>query len=613
MALENLEKRLRARAKRAAKRSNPAARAARKKAAAAEDSAELPRWLRRLLILGGSLTLLVVAVGLFLIFFYTSGGRDVSVTVTLPTSVVRGAPFDVQVDVINSTGAALQGGTIELDLPAGLVNYGGPNPSSISDDVGTVGTGSLSKKTYSLLPVGNVGSAETVDAVLNYSSGGGTQFNARGTAQTTIQGQALNVSATPPSQILAGSSFSLPVTYENDSDFAFPAVALSANYPDGFKFDSSDVAPESLNNYWQLGALAPHASGTLTIVGHLAAGSGSGVTLPLTLAATFNGTDFPVAETAVALNPSPAPVGLTVLVNGANAYVARVGDTLNYAIDYQNLSGIALSNATIKATLLGDLLDFGTIATDGQFNAGTQTVTWSAATDPGLALIAPGASGEVDLKIKLKDQLSAARLNEKNYSVQISVIMASPTVPPYLSASRTTAQAIVPTKISGLVSVSASGFYRDAPSGIVNAGSLPPQVGQTTDYTIHWDITNFTTDLNNVTVSAALPPGVVWTGQVKSNVSSLPTYSSSSDAVTWVIPSVPAGRGILSDPVEAVFQVAATPPADFIGQYEPLLGPTSLSASDSFTGLTLQSQDAPVTTALPSDPTVGQSQGMVVQ
>jgi hypothetical protein len=219
----------------------------------------------------------------------------------------------------------------------------------------------------------------------------------------------------------------------------------------------------------------------------------------------------------------------------------------------------------------------------------------------------------VNLKIKLKKQFPTTRLDEKNYAVQMSVVMTSPTVPPYLSSSRTTAQTIVTTKIAGLVSISASGFYRDAPSGIVNAGSLPPQVGQTTNYTIHWDITNFTTDLNNVTVSATLPPGVTWTGQVKSNVSSLPTYNSSTNEVIWTIPSIPAGRGVFSDPVEAVFQIAATPPADFIGQYEPLLGSTSLSASDSFTGLTLQSQDAAVTTALPSDPTVGQNQGIVVQ
>ncbi len=611
MTLEELERKLRARARRVEKRSSHLVQRENAKRAAAEGEEEFPHWLKRLMILGGTLTFLVVAVGLFLIFFYTSGGRDVSVIVTMPPTVVRGSPFDVQVEIVNSTGAPLQGSTVDISLPDGLVNYGGLNSNIASDQIGTIGTGSLSKQTFSVLPVGQSGSVETVTANLNYAAGDGTQFNAKETGQTTIQGDALALTAPPPTQILAGSSFSIPVTYVNNSDFDYPAMTLSASYPTGFNFDSASITPQSLNNYWQLGELPPHASGTLTIIGHLAAGSDSAAALPLTLSANFGGTDFPVAETSVPLSPSPAPVALNVTVNGANAYVARIGDTLNYAIQYQNLSGVALSNATIKATLLGSLVNFGAVSTNGRFNAAAQTVTWDSSNMPDLALIPPGGSGTVNIQVKLKDALSLASLNEKNYSIQLSVAMTSPTVPPYLSSSRTTAQAIVTTKVSGLAAISAQGFYRDAQSGIVNSGNLPPQVGQTTDYTIHWDVTSFSTDLSNVTVSAPLPPGVSWTGQVKSNISALPTYDASSSEVVWDVSSVPAGRGVLSAPAEAIFQVAATPTSAQTGGFEPLLGATALSATDDFTGLTLQSQAAPITTALPQDPTVSQSQGIV--
>ena len=611
MTLEELEKKLHARARRTEKRSSRAVRRENAKRAATEGEDKFPRWLKRLIVVGGTFTFLVVAVGLFLIFFYTSGGRDVSIIVTMPQTVVRGSPFDIQVEVVNNTGAPLQGSTVNLNLPDGLVNYSGLNSNIASDDIGTIGTGSLNKQTFSVLPVAQSGSVETVTANLSYVAGDGTQFNAKETGQTTVQGDALTLTATPPAQILAGSSFSLPVTYVNNSSFDYPAMTLSANYPQGFNFDSSSVTPQSLNNYWQLGELPPHASGTLTIIGHLAAGNDSAAALPLTLSANFGGTDFPVAETSVPLSPSPAPVALTVTVNGANAYVARIGDTLNYAIQYQNLSGVALSNAVIKATLLGSLVNFGAVSTDGRFNAAAQTVTWDSGNIPGLALIPPGGSGTVNIQAKLKDALSLASLNEKDYSIQLSVVMTSPTVPPYLSSSRTTAQTIVTTKVSGLAAVSAGGFYRDAQSGIVNAGQLPPKVGQTTDYTVHWDVTSFSTDLSNVTVSAPLPPGVAWTGQVKSNISSLPTYDASSSEIVWNISSVPAGRGVLSAPVEAIFQLAATPTSSQVGGFEPLLGATALSATDDFTGLTLQSQAAPITTALPQDPTVGQNQGIV--
>ncbi len=610
MALENLEKRLRSRAKASAKRSGLPRKETLKRRLFTKDDEEFPSWLKRLMVLGGGFTLLVIVVGLGLILFYTGGGRDVTVTLTLPQTVTRGEPFDAQMEIMNSTAAPLQGGAVEIDLPAGIVNYNGPSAHILSDQIGDVGVGSLSKKTYSLLPVGPIGENESIAAVFNYSTGGGAQFQNRATAETAVKDEALALTATPPTQILSGSTFQVPIVYENDSDFDFPAMTLSADYPDGFKFDASDVPPASLNDYWQLGDLKPHASGTVTITGHLM-GNASAAVLPLKLSATFGGEDFPLAETSVSLNPSPSPVSLNVLVNGGNAYVARVGDALNYQIQYQNGSGVALANVIIKATIVGDMLDLSTLSTDGQFDSGAQTVTWSAANLPALALVPPGGGGTVNVTVKLKNQFNAARLNDKNYSVQMSVVMTSPTVPPYVSATRTTAQAIVATKISGIVDVSAQGYYRDAPSGIVNPGSLPPKVGQATDFTIHWDITNYSTDLSGVTVSAPLPPGVSWTGQVKSNITEAPIYDPSTGDVVWTIASVPAGRGVLSDPVEAVFQVAATPTSDYTGQFEPLLGATSLSATDSFTGLALASQDAPVTTALPDDPTVGQSQGIV--
>lgn len=608
MALENLEKKLRVRArevnKRLPRRERP------HRFAEPEERAHLPQWLKRLMVWGGVATLLVIIVGLFLVFFYTSGSRDVTLAVNMPSVVVRGEPFNIDVQIVNNTGAQIQSGAIEIDMPDGVVNYNGANPNMLTDQVGDIGVGSLSDKTYSLLPVGPVGESETLTVTLSYTGAGGTQFSAHQTAETKVTSEALTLQAAPPAQILTGSSFSLPVTYVNNSDLSFPAMALSANYPQGFTFDSSNVPPESLNNYWQLGALAPHASGTLTIMGHLSSGASGATILPLTLSATFDGEDYPLAETSVPLSPSPSPVSLAVLVNGANAYVAHAGDTLNYSISYQNVSGVALSDVTIKATIVGSLVDFGSIRTDGSFNAATQTVTWNQSNDASLALVAPGSGGQVTVSVGLGQSAVLSGQGGKDHAAQISVIISSPTVPPYLSASRTTAQAIVTTKVAGLASVAAVGFYRDAQSGIVNSGTMPPQVGQATDFTIHWDVTNYQSNLDNVLISAALPQGVVWTGQAKSNVGSAPTYSSSTGLVTWDAGSIPSG-GVAGGPAEAVFQVAATPSIALIGQYEPLLGATTMTATDNFTGSPVQTTAPGVTTALPQDPTVGSSQGIV--
>ena len=69
---------------------------------------------------------------------------------------------------------------------------------------------------------------------------------------------------------------------------------------------------------------------------------------------------------------------------------------------------------------------------------------------------------------------------------------------------------------------------------------------------------------------------------------------------------------MISDPLEAIFQIELVPSGIWIGQSAPLVGAAKLKATDLFTGLELVSGDLAVTTAVPDDVTVGQSGGKVI-
>ena len=147
----------------------------------------------------------------------------------------------------------------------------------------------------------------------------------------------------------------------------------------------------------------------------------------------------------------------------------------------------------------------------------------------------------------------------------------------------------------------------------MNSGNLPPQVGKATQYTVHWIITNYSTDISDVVVAAPLASGVSWTGQIKSNIDSVPLYDSQTNIVTWTIPRIVATKGVIGDPIEAIFQISATPNAAQLNQFEPLLGETNLSATDDFTDLAITSVAPALSTNLIYDPTVGQNGGRVTQ
>ncbi len=572
-----------------------------------------PRWLKRTLIIGTSIGLVVIALGALFIFTYLSEPGGVSVDVYAAQSVTRGVPFDISVNVTNNANMSLQNGSIALNLPQGLVALNSSDPSMVSEKLGDVKSGSLTKRTYTLVPVGAVGTDEKITVVFEYEVGSGSRFETDANQDVTVNDSAVQLTAKTPSQILAGSTFSFDIAYANTSDTDIQDATLEADYPSGFKFDSASVQPTSFTNYWDLGTLPAHSTSTLTITGRFSDASQSGISIPIKISSTMGGKQYSIAESSVQLTPSPSPLGLTITINGQDGYVAQIGNALHYAIRYENLSGIALSNLTIRVSLVGDLFDFSSLSTKGAYAPSTETISWSPANLSALSLVDPGGSGEVDFDVALKNQFKLQRLNDKNYYVRTDVTASSPSVPYYLSSSKTSAEVITDTKVSGAISIASRAYYRDALSQIANAGNLPPKVGQPTQFTIHWLLSDYANDTNNIEVKTSLPSGVKWTNVVKSNGDTSPQYDATANQVTWDIPKVTANRGVLTDPLEAVFQVEATPQASDVGQYETILGKTQATATDSFTGATLTDSADPLTTALPLDDTVSQAQGVVVQ
>lgn len=560
------------------------------------------RWLKKALMAGSGISLFIIGSGLFFIFSYTSTSRDVAIDVFSNSDVSRGAPFNIDISVTNNSGTPIKNAVLTLNLPRGVI---APNSSRdrnlITENVGDIASGNLIKKTYAFFPVSSVGSKETVTAVLSYAIGAGARFEVRGTRDVEIRDSAIEMEVKKPDQILSGSTFSLDVSYKNKSDFNFPNLTMEADYPNSFKFDSASVPPASLNNYWQLGGLSGKGKGKVSISGHLDLGASTNVSIPIKISANIGGQNYEIAEATTALAPAASPLSLQIFVNNQSNYVARAGDTLNYSIQYQNSSGIALSDVKIKAALAGEMLDIGTLKANGAFDFGSQTLSWDSGNLPALRMLDPGASGKIDFKVNVKRIFNLARLNDRNFSVRLSVVMDSPSVPYYLSSSRTSVQAISDTKISGLASIVAQGFFHDALSGVLNKGTVPPRVGQATQYTIHWLVKNFSTDLNNAQVNAVLAPGVTWVGGVSANLGNVPTYNPGGNQVVWNIDRVAATKGILSDPAEAVFQIEATPDASMVGAPEPLIKTTYLEATDNFTGFTIQSQAIPVDTTMLDD------------
>ena len=197
--------------------------------------------------------------------------------------------------------------------------------------------------------------------------------------------------------------------------------------------------------------------------------------------------------------------------------------------------------------------------------------------------------------------------------IKVDAGIESPTVPYLINADKTVNTSILETKVAGRVTLYPGGFFRDAQSGILNNGPFPPRVGVPTNFTIHWAISNFATDVDNVEVRARLEDGVNFTGNVKGNTDSLPEFDANTREVVWRVGRLLATTGVIGEKPEAVFQIEAIPSQSFIGKYFPLLGNVSVQGADEFTGTQISSTAQAITTRLLGDPTVKEGDGLVIQ
>jgi hypothetical protein len=577
---------------------------------------EKVRLITRSVVLAAVAVLVVVGVvgGTLYLFFSREASRGIVLAIEVPEEVMSGVPFDLTVSAENEIDGIAREAKILVNLPEDVVALGALNGSGalVEESIGDIGGRSVVKKVFRLIAVGESGVAKEIEASIDYTSGGRNRFKTDERATITIGEPAIKVTANIPDRVIGNSSFEFKVEYENISSFDFTGATLEVRYPSAFTFDSASFPPDSLDNYWRLGALNAGSKGTLIIKGSIASAGESSVAFPIVVAANFFGKDYTVLETEAQVALAPSPLVLSVTANGAADYVAHAGDLLTYLIRYENRSGMALADVTLKAALAGEMYETGSVGTLGKVDAAARTVTWDATNVPVFRLLDAGASGEVALAVPLKSVFPIRRLSDKNFSVRLTVNAESPTVPSYLAAAKTTATAIEETKLSGFTSVEARTLYRDAASTIVNAGPFPPKVGSPTEYTVHWILKNYSTDVEKVRVRAVLPPEVAWTGMVKASGESVPLFEESTREVVWTIDKVPAAKGVVNAPLEVIFQVRATPTAAQAGNFQTILLDTVLEATDMWTGLTLSSRDGAQTTRLENDPTVAGDQGRVV-
>lgn len=573
---------------------------------------------------GVALVVIVAGIGAWIYFLQPPGGLDLGIALsTNPANVLVGDPFTLSVIVTNNSASALENASISLVLPANISSLDSPDERVVTQPLGNLDGSGVSHQDFHLIVTGDPNTIADITAQVMYgASGSSAQFENDGSLEMPVGDPAVTVSLNTPQDVFSGQSFPIAVSYDNTTGHAVTGATLAVQYPPAYTFvKASSSLVTSGNDTWSLGTLAPDASGTITITGGLVGPDGASYPIAAALSENISGQAYPITSANADITLAASPLSFSISVNSGPNYISSPGDSLAYTLTFTNHASVTFQNIGITARLSGTMFDFSSLQTSGAFNSVADTVTWNGASSPQLLSLAPGQSGSVGFSIHTKSAFPIRLLSDKNYSVSVAAQAQSATVPPGTDASSTMSVTSLTTKLGGQIVLGEKGYWREpasgvgslGPTGITNSGPYPPRVNQATQYTVHWLLTNYATDAQNVTITAFLQSGTTCTSKMKSPASSTLACNPANGEVTWQVPFVAATTGVTGKPLEAVFQIVNTPAVNEVGQDVTLVGAASLTATDAFTSSTLQSSVGPLTTALPDDMSVSTNIRTVMQ
>ncbi|PIR88758.1 MAG: hypothetical protein COU09_00475 [Candidatus Harrisonbacteria bacterium CG10_big_fil_rev_8_21_14_0_10_44_23] len=549
------------------------------------------------------IVLIVIAAGIIGFFWYqTYSAKGVQLSLSTPSDVRVGVPFEIKTTVSNDSQAILEEINLSITLPEGLVFMGTNAGKTIArKDIGSLGEGSVTNESFTVLAIEGEESVKKVEAVLSYVPGSlGAALEQRVDRNIVITELGVQIDFETPQKVFRAEEFEMTVKYKNNSDVAFDAFQIRLFYPKGFEYISSDLDPSVSNNVFDIGDLQPGSENQFKIRGTLDGADGGFFDLKTLSSALFLGQRYDLGEKSARVSLAPSPLELSIKVNSkGDDYVAEPGSTMIYEITYKNNTSIGLKDVIIEARPVGEMFDFSRVkVTGGSINSISNIVRWNASGVRALAALPPGETGTVRFEIDLLEEFPVSRLSDRDFTLDVDAEIESRSVPEGVAADKTVGRSILTTKVKGDINFEMVAKFKDAESGILNSGPFPAKINQPTDFTIHWTLSSYSTDIEDVKIAAFLGPNVEYTGEYWSSTGVAPTYNDRTQEIEWGVDSVPATTGIISNPVELIFQIRITPSVTDASGNAMLVGEANLSAKDLFTDTVIRKQAFRVNTSV---------------
>jgi len=535
------------------------------------------------------LALLLLIVSFISFWFGKPSFSESSVVLELegPNQASVGDEVIYKLVLSNNSRVDLSGMNLKFSYPEdSVVIKDGSIVSNLTQEfpIDKLSPGQKNERELKAFLVGDRGNIKTAKVELFFQAGDlRTQFQKNTSVSTTIVSLPVSLTLVAPPNSTPGQAVNYILDYRNESGQDIADLLFQFSYPDGFTFQRSTPSPSQGNNNWAVPLLKRDIGGRISIQGALSGKEGEAKKISVVLKRKIANQYVNYEKAEVSTNMANPLLGVDILVNDSSSYSAFPGDDLNYTVKYSNGSNFNLIGLTLSVKLDGQMYDLPSLDTKGGFfDSENQTIIWNSSAVPGFANLSPNKKGQVQFRIKLKNEVFSGVSGSKNLFVQATANFSTPNVPSGIGGDEVAVQNSLTTKITTQPTFRQLIYYSDPAFG--SFGPLPPEVGEDTSFTVHWQITNPGNDMTGVRLVGTLPTGVTWEN-VTSVTASQPevTFNANTSEVVWNLGVLPRGVGVTGDKYEASFRIKIRPASSQRGSPITLIKSSKLTATDSFT------------------------------
>ncbi len=572
-----------------------------------------PRRRYRAFILIGSLLIFILVAGLSSLYLYLGGnqisGNNISVAMSGPRSVGGGETLPLQVVVTNENSVTIEAATLIIKYPPGTLSTDQP-PRSLYEEripLSAIQPGEVRNIPVRAALFGDENTKQSIDATLEYRIIGsnGTFFKEADTFSVLIGSSPLVLRLENIEKLASGQVTDIVLTAVSNASTPLYNVLITAEYPNGFSYQGSAPEPVFNNNVWRIDELAPEQSVQIKLKGVVTGFNDESFRINFTAGPADQDNQYQIGsllvETGVEFTIERPFIDIELKINGetGSSVVLEQGKSPKVKVEIANTLDETVYDMKVEAVPDGNAISARSIqaGSGGFFDSNTNTVRWEVSSNSNFAEVFPGNKRDLEFSIMPGSVQSTASfgLTVNVYARRVAERSASEEL---IGSTRIEAKYASEVFIGGQAGYS-TGLFTDT-------GSVPPQVGKETTYTVTVVAEAGANDVSGAVVNTSLPIYVDWLDQYQGQGEL--SYNTVNKQIRWDVGDIPA-----RERKELSMQLRIQPSSSQVGSTPTLLNSQRFRATDRYTNTLLQASAPAITTELSTEYGFDKENGTVVR